>query len=425
MMTGFKPDGNAAKDSLGHFATAFVFLLSGLATLLWNSSRIVEGQYADARVVGGLHWLTLGWLSISIFGALRVFSGVALGSSAHHRWLSGVVWFCWSLGAVLFPVGLMMFLPKLIMGGITLIFIALVFFSIHFIPVLWKASRGTLTRVYLCVALLSLWCVFWLGAGAGFLRAGWVAWPLPEGYFQAHLLVALFGWVGSTVVGVGSHLIPMFALSNNPKQWAVKSALPFWVCIPFCATIGAFYPNPFLWIGWSVAGIGSLLWGIQVYFYFDTKLRKEKDWGLFMAGGATVWLVVSWPILWFVENIGHGSKIGVVGIFLVCWLTLFTLGIYHRVVPFLVWFQRFANKMGKEPVPRVKDMIHNRLAFLTTCFALIGAVIWVCGLFGKNTTLAWIGSACILCAGLGALGQLRFLYQPLPAPVKGMGVSPK
>lgn len=404
MISIIKPDSSTARDSLGHFTTAFVFLLAGLSMLVWNSPRLVMGQIGDPRVIGGLHWLTLGWLSLSVFGALRVFSGVALGSNGYSRWLSRAVWFLWGTGATLFPSGLIFSSPILIISGVCLIFVALFFFTLHFVPALWNATRGRLTQAYLSVAILSLWCTWLLGSGAGFLRAGWSAWTLPPGYFQAHLLVSIFGWVGSAVVGVGSHLIPMFALSSNSPQWAVKAALPVWISIPFWAVMGAFYPSPFLFLGWIAAGIGSALWVVQVFYYFSKRLRKERDWGLFIAAGATLWLPAAWIMLLGSDGIVFA------GVLLIGWLTLFTLGIYHRVVPFLVWFEKYAGKAGKGHVPRVKELTSDGLAMATACLALGGALVWVAGLLLRSVETVYLGSFSILSAGLCASAQVRVLF---------------
>lgn len=397
------PDSETAKEAMIHFVTAMLFLIAGLVTLVWNSTRLAEGQFLDSRVVGGLHFITLGWLSLSVFGALRVFTGVALGTQGYGKKLVPWIRSIWSLGALLFPIGLIFHIPLLIMTGAPLIGVALFLFTLHIVPALFMAERSGITKWFLVIGLISLWGTWLLGLTAALIRAGVFLTP-PEGYFFAHILLAVFGWIGSCVLGVGSHLIPMFALSKATPQWPIKTALVLWFFIPVCALLGAFYTEPFLTIGWSIAGLGSLLWMIQVVHYFKGRLRKEADPGLMLAGGATILLGFSWFFVFFQQ-----ASISFVGLLIIGWLTLFTLGIYHRVIPFLAWYARFARNIGKGAVPKVQDLIDWKLGMMTTAFALAGAIIWSTGLFIHQSLLTSMGSASILIATLISLGQLKTL----------------
>jgi len=397
------PDSETAIEAMIHFITAMFFLFAGLVALVWNSGRLADGQFSDPRVVGGLHFITLGWLSLSIFGALRVFTGVALGTQGYNKKLVPWIRSIWSLGAVLFPMGLILQKPLLIMSGAPLIGVALLLFTIHIVPALIMSERSGFTKWFLFIGIISLWGTWLLGLTAALIRAGIFVTP-PEGYFFAHILLAVFGWIGSCVLGVGSHLIPMFALSKVTRQWPIKAALALWAFIPLCGVLGAFYTEPFLTIGWSIAGFGSLLWIIQVAHYFKGRLRKEAEPGLMLAGGSTILLGLSWFYIFFQE-----ASISFVGLLIIGWLTLFTLGIYHRVIPFLAWYARFARNIGKGVTPKVQDLIDWKLGMMTTGFSLAGAIIWSIGLFTHLSSLTYTGSASILIAALISLGQLRTL----------------
>lgn len=399
------PDSNAAKEALTHFASAFLFLLLGVAGLLWNSPRLSQGLYSDARVLGSLHWLTLGWLSVSIFGALHVFTGVALGTQGLARGLVPWIRRLWVGGSALFPAGLTFGLPPLIVTGVSFVGLALVLFTAHFVPALARSQRGELTRGYLAVALLSLWGTWLLGAQAALVRSGNPLGTLPMGYFHAHILLAVFGWVGATVVGVGSHLIPMFALSRDPAVWPVKLALPLWASLPVLGAIGAFYPRPVLTIAWIVAAVGSVLWIAQVVIYHRARLRRERDSGLGLALGATALLGIAWAV-----GVLARAPVAFVGMLVIGWLTLFTLGIYHRVIPFLVWFARFARGAGKGRVPKVKELLDEKVGLATMVIALSGAVAWNAALLLGWSSLAYAGSSLLLASCLLALSQLRSLF---------------
>lgn len=413
------PDKNTAKEALVHFITAFMFLIAGILVLVWNSERLSQGLFFDARVIGGLHFITLGWLSLSIFGALRVFTGVALGS--HGLQFGLVAWIrrLWSVGTILFPIGLIKSVPLLIVAGVICIGLALTIFSVHIIPALLNAKRGGLTRGYLAIALISLWGTWMLGSIAASTRAGMPIATLPQGYLQAHVLLAVFGWVGATIVGVGSHLIPMFALSREVTNIPVKAALPVWGLLPFLAVFGAFFGEIFLYLGFLAAGVGSTLWIIQVWFYLHGRLRKEQDPGLIFVGIATIFLAVAWVLC-----LSLRAPIAFVGLTIIGWLTLFTLGIYHRVIPFLVWFMRFARNAGLGPVPKVKELINEKLGMLTVALAFSGVFIWTIGVILSEAILTYVGSLFLLSGCVLSIGQIKTLMgDPKPKAQDALRMS--
>lgn len=399
------PDKDTTLEALSHFGMALVFLIVGLLALVWNSARLASGDFADLRVIGGLHFITLGWLSLSIFGALRVFTGVALGTQGFGNKLVPWTRSFWAIGAFLLPVGLIFELSRFITIGASLIGVSLILFTIHLLPALLRSHRGGLTKWFLLIALVSLWGTYSLGYLAAMIRAEHPMLALPSGYFSAHILFAVFGWVGSTIIGVGSHLIPMFALSKETTRIPVNIALAFWCLIPLCAGFGAFYEEPFISIGWICAGIGSILWIIQVFIYLKERVRKEYDPGLMIAAGATILLGIAW-ILFVLTNAG----LPFIGVVLIGWATIFTLGIYHRVIPFLIWFARFSRSIGKEKVPKVKDLINWKLGIATFTFSLLGSIIWGAGLLIGNEKLLYCGSIFILTSALLSFFQTRFLF---------------
>lgn len=312
------PDKDTAKEALAHFITAFMFLIAGILALVWNSERLSQGLFFDGRVVGGLHFITLGWLSLSIFGALRVFTGVALGIQGFRVELVAWIRRLWTVGTTLFPTGLIISAPVLIILGEICIGLALTVFSVHIIPALLNSKRGGLTRGYLAIALISLWGTWMLGTVAASARAGMPIATLPQGYLLAHVLLAVFGWVGATIVGVGLHLIPMFALSREATNIPVKAALPVWGLLPILAVLGAFFGAIFLELGFAAAGVGSALWIIQVGLYLHGRLRKERDPGLILVGGATIFLAIAWVV-----GLSLRVPIAFVGLTIIGWLTLF------------------------------------------------------------------------------------------------------
>lgn len=396
-----------AGEALKHLATAFAFLLAGLAALFFNSELLANGGARTARVVAGLHFLTLGWLTLSIFGALQVFSGVALGGKPLNRSLPAKGRWIWSAGLLLFVAGFLAERTAALAVGILLLGLALALYTIQVVPALVNAKRGQITRVFIGIAFLSLWCAWILGTLGGLARAGWapVLGFLPPGYFQAHILLAVFGWVGSMVIGVGAHLVPMFALSRGGSQTALKFALAFWILLPVTGVLSAFVPDPWVSVSWKAAAVGSVAWAIQFQSYLRARIRRERDYGLQIAALATVFLLVAWIGAGFLDDPVPFIALAVVG-----WLSFFTLGIYHRVVPFLVWFVRFSRPTKGAPPPKVKDLTDPRVSLLVGAAAAPGILLWILGVSLHSALAAYLGSALLFAAVSCALLQIKPLF---------------
>ncbi|MFU8802397.1 MAG: hypothetical protein ACNA8W_01180 [Bradymonadaceae bacterium] len=397
-------DPRTATVALMHFAVAFAFLLLGVVALGWNTPRITSGQIVDPRVVGGLHLLTLGWVSTAIFGALQVFTSVALGSALLSRWLGVATLVVWAAGTLGLASGMTLGKPFIIGIGATLLGLGIVLFSINLIPGLWRASHGGMTRILLASALVSLWITWLIGAARAWEWAGTPVLTMPANYLPAHILVAVFGWAGATVVGVGLHLIPMFALAEDASSWALRWSVPLWVAIPFTVVAGAWGHPFFLTLGWGCAAAASTLWVIQVAIFLRARIRPDIGWGLGMATVATLMLFLAWPAYW----LGAGA-VFFVGLLIVGWLVLFTLGIFHRIIPFLVWYRCFSMPKRIMRPPRVRDMTNSRLEAFTAIAATSGILLWIIGVALGQGALAWLGVALLIVGSFAALGQLRWL----------------
>lgn len=395
-----------AAEALKHFATAFAFLLAGLIALFLNSELLASGGARSLRVVTGLHFLTLGWLTLSIFGALQVFTGVALGGVKLSNRLAPWGRRLWSLGLVFFVVGLLVENTPLLASGFGLLGLALVLYSTQVFPALLQARRGQITKAFIVIAFFSLWSAWLLGTTAGLARAGWgfALEILPPGYLQAHILLAVFGWVGSMIIGVGSHLVPMFALSRDTTQLPLKITLGVWTALPVAGILSAYFPNPWITISWSIAALGSLTWAVQFVLYLRGRIRREKDYGLMIAALATTFLILAW--------IGAGllkDPVPFIALALVGWLSFFTLGIYHRVLPFLVWFMKYSRPIKGLRPPKVKDLMDPLISLMVGAFVGLGILVWFGGLWLHETRAVYCGSGLILTGVLLALGHLETL----------------
>ncbi|MEO6866187.1 MAG: hypothetical protein ABI229_12085, partial [Gemmatimonadaceae bacterium] len=88
-----------------HFAAALVFLSVGAIGLIWIAPELSAGLYLSPHVAGVTHCFTLGWLSMTIFGALYQLLPVALGVSIRSERAGHVSFWTFAPGVALFASG--------------------------------------------------------------------------------------------------------------------------------------------------------------------------------------------------------------------------------------------------------------------------------------------------------------------------------
>jgi len=94
---------------------------------------------------------------------------------------------------------------------------------------------------------------------------------------------------------------------------------------------------------------------------------------------------------------------GVAGI--VGWLTLFVAGVYHRILPFLTWLERFSSRVGAPGVPKVADLTKPRLTWAAHTLLAVGAAAVGMAVFVGSSTGARTGAAVFALGALTLLGM--------------------
>lgn len=146
------------------------------------------------------------------------------------------------------------------------------------------------------------------------------------------------------------------------------------------------------------AGIAAFLG--QMVVVYRHRMRKQADVSMhhtvlsfvFLAlaavmGVAHFFLPVHWPQAareGFILLYGWMAFIGFAGFIIV--------GQTYKILPFLVWFNKYSDKVGQAKVPLLKDMFDERLAKVELGLMLAGVVIAAVALPFANTSLFRLGA---------------------------------
>ena len=399
LLTGVEPPPFRLPGS--HFATALLFLVGGAVLLAWSAPDLATGSFLSPRVIGATHLFTLGWITTSIMGALYQLLPVVLGQEI--RWLGAarVTLLLHAPGLAVFVFGLVTVHPAATIFGASAVSLGVVLFAVNVGSTLRRVRPRDPTWWALTSAVFFLVGTMVLGGA----MAANLAWP----YLGAerltalvtHLHVGLVGWAMLVIVGVAQRLLPMFLLSPEADDGRVPVAL----LAVGTMTLFALHHAPWPWARWVPASImvaGMAVFLRQAARFYLRRSRPRLDPGLGLAAAALALLAVATGmggVLAFTGLSRPTIGVAYVGA-IVLGITLFVAAIYYKIVPFLVWYHRFAPKAGRGPTPAVTDLYSARWAVVAGALMLAGCLILL-GSVAGGAVMGVRAGAGVLVVGAG------------------------
>jgi hypothetical protein len=374
VLTGVEPPPFRLPGS--YFAAALLFLVTGAVLLTWSAPDLAYGSFLSPRVVGVTHLFTLGWITTSIMGALYQLLPVVLGQEIRWQGVARLTLWLHAPGVALFVLGLVTARPDFTIAGASAVSIGVVLFAVNVGATLRRARPRDPTWWALASAVFFLVGTMVLGGA----MAANLAWPYMAAErlvaLVTHLHIGLVGWALLAVVGVAQKLLPMFLLSLEADDGRVPVAL---LAVGTMALF-ALHHAPWSWARWLPASI--MVGGMAAFFrqalrFYRRRKRRDLDPGLRLAAAALCLLTVATAMGGVLAVTGFTQPTTVVTYVgaVVLGVTLFVAAIYYKIVPFLVWYHRFAPQAGRGPVPTVAELYSARLAAIAATAMVVGSLL--------------------------------------------------
>lgn len=383
-----------------HFAVALLYLVAGSIGLVWIAPDLAIGVYASPHAAGITHLFTLGWISITIFGALCQLLPVALGSPLRWPRAGSVTLWAFALGAGMFAGGVAHGIAAFHHAGVAMLTIGIVTAVVNVGATLHRSQRRDATWAGIAIAISFLLSTLILGVILLHnLHTGFVA-AARFRILAAHLHVAMIGWALMMIVAVSHRLLPMFMLSNGADTKWTKRALALLSSGTFILALALLADTGnAVWIGVILIelGIGCFCW--QVRCFYRARVKKKTDVALTFVAGALVSMMLSATLGPFVLINGPASgrlAVAYVTLGLIGGIVLYVIGLYYKIVPLLAWTTRYGARMGKEKLPGVTDMYSARIAKIQLGLMFTAVTLLVTGIATASSHVARCGSALFL-----------------------------
>jgi len=376
-----------------------LYLLSMISLMGFSSSF----AYQEMAVAGWVHLFLLGFVMVIIFGAMAQLIPVVLEVGHAIVDLYYVILPLLVIGTITMVLGFWIE-PALLSYGGLLVLSSMIIFAVEAFATLKKAEIKTLTVKTIAVSNSFLLLGILTGFAIALGLSGAVTINI-DTMLKAHVYAVLGGFVLLTIMGLSLTLIPMFSLAHGFDETPIKRGFNLVAIGVSIVFIGALITVDWLqFLGYIVTLIGVGFYIYQIYIIYKLTVRKEMDiWAksmfvgfgslilsillgvIYLLGASAPWLHAS---AWF---------------FMLGFIGFLINGHLYKIVPFLVWFERFAPLVGKEKVPMLHEMYPKEQANIMFWYSSIGTLLGGISLLIQNDFLFKSGASFLI---VGAI----FLY---------------
>ena len=143
--------------------------------------------------------------------------------------------------------------------------------------------------------------------------------------------------------------------------------------------------------------LGVLSFVVQIAMILRQRVRKQNDYWVKNILFALVCLVTSvfTCTLYFILTEAYlGILSGV--LFFFGFLLSFIVGHIYKILPFLIWYEKFSPLVGKQKVPLLHQMIHTKMADSQTWMLFVAVGIMCSGVVTQIERLFFLGSVLLL-----------------------------
>ncbi|MDE3150923.1 MAG: hypothetical protein KGL93_01615, partial [Gemmatimonadota bacterium] len=408
-----------------HFSAAILYLLMGAVGLVIVAPHLARGDFLAPGVAGVTHLFTLGWLTLTIFGALSQLLPVALGAPLYSVRLGHAAFWTLAPGIALFAAGVAFTVTPLLAGGVVLVATGIVLQVVNVAVTLSRGRTRDVTWGGIAAGITFLASTLVLGMTlAHNLHSGFIA-AARIRVLAAHLHVALVGWALVVIVGVANRLLPMFLLAHGARtQWSRRALALLCAGVPLLAAglLGGW--TIVAWAGAIAveAGLASFLW--QAFAFYRARMRRHLDPGMRFARASVAYFLLAAALGPVVLALGVAHpRLGesyVVSALLGA-LVLFVTGFLYKIVPLLVWTARFGGRIGQTALPTAADLYSAPVARVQLAVNASAVAVLLAGIAAGSALVARGGALLFL------LGVTLFAYQMVrvrwatPAAFSGTG----
>lgn len=384
----------------------FSFVLSALFLFGFDIESLSS---MDNTTLSWVHIFLLGFVMMVIFGAMAQLVPVVLEVGHFAVELYYIIYPLLFIGTIMMGYGFLSSPALLPYGGI-IVLISLLIFVLETFLTIQKVKKLNLVMVSVLLANSFLF----LGLIFGILMALGYAGTIDIDVIlllKAHVYLVLAGYVGVTIMGMSLVLLPMFWLSHSFSWKPITYALYMISFGVISVMFSSLFDSTILeYTGYSLTLLALGLYFYQVYIIFKTRVRMDKDIYLksLLFSYSSLFVTIIMGIV-YIFNPSANLLLTIGWITFLGFITFIINGHLYKIVPFLVWYQRFSPLIGKQKVPMLADMVPVKSSKFQFIFSALGVIIGALGILFVSNEIFKVGVSFLFVGSVFMLKDLLFM----------------
>jgi len=387
------------------------FILGSLFYLISSFfifSFSVEGlSFLDSEVLGFVHLFLLGFVMMIIFGAMAQLVPVVLEVGHFGVELFYAIWPLLLIGTILMVFGFL-FSPALLPFGGVVVLISMMIFVMEIFMTISKVKKLTLVMSSVLISNTFLFFGIIFGLLMALSYAGTIDIDIAS-LLKGHVYLVIGGYIAITIMGLSIVLVPMFTLSHGFSMKPLKLSISMMSLGVIFVVIASLFDIVFLeYIAYILSFSSMVSYFYLIYIIYETRPRKENDVYAISLMFSYISMLVA-LVLGSIYLLTGREELLIASGWLVFYgfFAFIITGHIYKIIPFLVWFEKFSPLVGKQKVPMLADMVPYKSSQAQFIFSAIGVVIITIAILSKSDILVGAGASFLV---VGAFAFVRSVF---------------
>ncbi len=387
------------------------FILGGFFYLVAASFifffTIDDLSFLNPKVLGFVHLFLLGFVMMIIFGAMAQLVPVVLEVGHFGVELFYAIWPLLLIGTVLMVFGFL-YSPALLPYGGVVVLTSMMIFVMEIFMTIFKVPKLNLVMSSVLISNTFLFFGIIFGLLMALSYAGTISLDITA-LLHGHVYLVIGGYITVTIMGLSIVLVPMFTLSHSFSMRPLEISITMMSLGVVLVVIGSLFNIQLIeYLGYLFSIISLGFYFYIIYIIYATRPRKENDVYAIslMFSYISMLVAIFIGILYFAtgkdELLLTSSWLLFYGFF-----AFLITGHIYKIIPFLVWFERFSPLVGKQKVPMLADMVPYKSSQAQFVFSAIGVIIIAIAIATKTDVLINAGASFLV---VGAVAFVRSVH---------------
>jgi hypothetical protein len=398
---------------LSFMITAFLSLFIFSIILIVGGSLFTGANIRSTLGIGAMHLFILGFATMLAMGAVYQLVPVVINEKLYSIRLGIIHYFLFTTGSIGLLIGFFQFNKNVLIGSSIIAVVGVLIFIVNIFLTITKTKAFNSILFATVSSFIYLFLTVITGLLMGLNFSFRIFPTLHSAILAAHIWFGFIGWFLFLIVGYSFKMLPMFYLAHGQSIKLQK-----WILLIFHLSLILISLNFFLQVGIFLTIIGLVVFlgalGLYRYHIYEIQQKRFKrnpgkgiTITVYAVDGFLLVIVLSIVALVLEPKLFQSLHFltAVSVIYLFGWVGVTILGYLSKIVPFLWWTFCFGDRVGKEEVPSLHNMIDENKVFYRLLFVCLSIVLLAVGIILQLALVTFIAQI-----GLGVFITYYFIH---------------